>query len=210
MAEQRRGRNPNHPRIGDAIKVDPIRDLAAIQHIKQRLLLSGNYRNYCIFVMGINMAWRANELLSITVGQVRSLEVGDLLEIKQSKNGKYRAVPVNETVVAAIRSWLALYENCKSGPALKSKAPLFPSQKGGVLGVPALCNLVKKWCYDTGLEGNFGSHTLRKTWGYHQRFNFGSPIPLLMKAYGHSSERETLRYLGIQASEVAALYSKEL
>jgi len=210
MTERSRGRNLNHPQTGDAIKVDPIRDLTAVRLIKRRLLQSGKHRNYCIFVMGINMAWRANELLSITVGQVRSLEVGDLLELKQSKNGKYRAVPVNKTVVAAIQTWLALYENYGAGTLLGGKAPLFPSQKGGTLGVPALCNLVKKWCAETELEGNFGSHTLRKTWGYHQRTSFGSPIPLLMKAYGHSSESETLRYLGIQASEVSALYSWEL
>ena len=62
--------NPNHPKKGSSIKVEPIRQKAAIERIKAHLLHEGKYRDYCLFVLGINTAFRANELLSITVGQV--------------------------------------------------------------------------------------------------------------------------------------------
>ena len=71
-----KGENPNHPRKGSSLRVEPIRDLAVIARIKANLLAARQYRNYCLFVVGINTAWRANELLSIRVGQVRHLQAG--------------------------------------------------------------------------------------------------------------------------------------
>jgi len=76
--------------------------------------------------------------------------------------------------------------------------------------VSAVNRLVKRWCSDNGLKGNYGSHTLRKTWGYHQRKQKNAPIPLLMEAFGHSTQKQTLDYLGIQAQEIQELYALEL
>jgi integrase len=85
--------NHNHPKKGARIKVEPIRDLAAIAAIK--LNLSHQPRNLCLFTLGINTAYRASELLSMTVGQVSHLKVGDRLDVKQRKTQKYRAVTLN-------------------------------------------------------------------------------------------------------------------
>jgi hypothetical protein len=57
--------NPNHPKKGSSIKVEPIRQKAAIQRIKAALLHGGKHRDYCLFVLGINTALRANELLGL-------------------------------------------------------------------------------------------------------------------------------------------------
>jgi integrase len=203
----RKGQNPNHPRRGAAIKVDPIRDLAAIARIKRMLIDQDHVRDYCLFTLGINTAWRANELLSLTVGDVRGLKVWDDLVLKQSKNRKYRITPLNPAVHRALEFWLVVY-----GRELPDAAPLFPSYryKGEALRVPSLCNLVKRWCACAGVQGNYGSHTLRKTWGYQQRLRYEAPLSLLVKAYGHSSERITLDYLGIQPKEITDLYRNEI
>ena len=66
------------------------------------------------------------------------------------------------------------------------------------------------WGAEAGLVGSFGSHTLRKTWGYHQRKTFNKPLSLLTKAYGHASEAQTLSYLCIQPEEMEELYAGEL
>jgi hypothetical protein len=50
---------------------------------------------------------------------------------------------------------------------------------------------------------------MRKTWGFWQ-YKRGKPIPLLMEAFGHTSQKQTLDYLCIQAEEVAELYDLEL
>ncbi len=199
-----RAKNYNHPKKGASIKVEPIRQIEEIARIKANL--ADQPRDLCLFTLGINTAYRAGELLSISVGQVDYLRPGDRLDIKQSKSGKYRSVTMNRTVMATIRNWLSVHPN----PV--RDAPLFWSRKSrSALSVSAVNALVKKWCREAGVLGqNFGSHTLRKTWGYHQRVHNNQPIPLLMVAYGHSTQAQTLDYLCIQDDEIADLYGMEL
>jgi len=51
-----------------------------------------------------------------------------------------------------------------------------------------------------GIE-NFGTHSLRKTWGYWtykmSRYNIG----LIMDTFNHSSQRITLRYIGVNQDQ---------
>ena len=53
-------------------------------------------------------------------------------------------------------------------------------------------------------------HTLRKTWGYHQRVTFGVDLPRLMVCFNHSTQRQTLDYLCIQPQEIKDVYENEL
>ena len=196
-------RNPNHPQKGSSIKVEPIRDLKAVKRIK--MILADNPRDLCLFTLGINTAYRANELLSITVGQVDYLQSGDRLDLKQSKNKKYRATTLNSMVINSIDSWLKVHPDSDPG------APLFPSRTNGIaLRVSTLSRMVKDWCASVGLRGNYASHTLRKTWGYHQRRTYDRPTTLLTITYGHASEAQTLEYLCIQPEEIDELFASEL
>jgi len=103
--------------------------------------------------------------------------------LKQKKTKKHRAVTINQTTVNAIDKWLAVHPNPRKG------APLFPSfQKGRILSVPSVTNLLKKWCDEVGLRGNFGSHTMRKTWGYWQYQKGTDTAP-----YGSLRTRHTTR-----------------
>ncbi|WP_319780026.1 tyrosine-type recombinase/integrase [Maridesulfovibrio sp.] len=70
--------------------------------------------------------------------------------------------------------------------------------------------LVKKWCAKLNLKGNYGSHTLRKTFGYQQRVAFGVDIPTLMEIFNHSNQAQTLEYLCIQPEEIKNVYLNEL
>lgn len=194
-----KGRNDNHPKKGSSIKVLPIRSLEAIQAIK--LSLHDQPRNLCLFTLGINTAYRANELLSITVGQVKNVRVGDALNLKQSKTNSYRMATLNSAAVCAVELWLSQHPRPDDG------APLFLSQRSNqALGVEALNRLVKQWCVNAGLVGNYGSHSLRKTWGYQQRVLNNASVALLMRAFGHATEAQTLEYLGIVPDEIKSLY----
>lgn len=75
--------NPNHPKLGDTIKVEPIRTVNAINTITKNLAPSP--RNLALFVVGINTAYRASELISIQLKQVRHLAPDDRLEIKHRR-----------------------------------------------------------------------------------------------------------------------------
>ena len=194
-----KGENPHRPRKGDAIRVEPIRSKKHIYNIKK--ILADKPRDLCLFTLGINTAFRANELLAIKVAQVRYLEVGDILTIKQRKTQKYRAVALNENVVASIQTYL------KQRP-LADDAHLFTGLRG-CLTVPTVNRLVKTWCASVGLKGNYGSHSMRKTWGYWQRQN-GADILNLVEAFGHATQRQTMAYLGLQPEDVMKLYDLNL
>jgi integrase len=196
----RKGENFNHPEKGSQIKVEPIRKKRDIQSIK--LMLSDSPRNQALFTIGINTNLRASDLLGIKAGQVRDLRPGDSIQIKEKKTGKFRVVTLNRTCIQAIQKLLAssLYDD---------NDPLFVGQRGP-LTVPSVSRLVKSWCRAINLRGNYGSHSMRKTWGYHQRVTFGTDIPRLMVCFNHSTQRQTLEYLCIQADEIKDVYGNEL
>ena len=203
-------KNYNHPKSGDTIKVEPIRTLQAISKIKTSLLRQP--RNYCLFVLGINTAFRASELLSIRVGQVAHLLPGDILEIKQQKTKQYRSVTFNQAAYDSVQIWL----KAREAEALKKKdlslmdddVYFFTGLRGTrSLKVSTLNNLVKDWCKLANLKGNYGSHTLRKTWGFMQRTKQDTPLPLLMQALGHATQRQTMAYLCIQEKEIENVYT---
>lgn len=201
--KNQKGQNQNHPKKGSSIKVEPIRDKAAIKRIKKNL--SDNPMYSALFCLGINCAFRAGDLLSIKVKQVRNLQTGGQLTVKEKKTGKSRTVNVNRNCVEAIQVLLASRD-------YQSEDYLFLGKRG-VLTVSSLSNLVKKWCKEAGLGHNgenYSSHSLRKTWGFMQRTEFHASLPVLMRAYGHSSQNQTLTYLGIQEEEVQDLYANEI
>ena len=192
-------KNPNHPKKGSTIKVEPIRELRDIQSIKK--LLADNPRDLCLFTLGINTNLRASDLLRITAAQVRNLQAGDEFTLKEKKTGKERRITLNKTAATAIQKLLAV-------TTLADDAPLFYSQRGTVLIVPSVNRLVKSWCRAINLPGNYGSHTLRKTFGYHQRVQLNTGVPELMVMFNHSSQKQTLDYLCIQPDEIRDAYMK--
>jgi integrase len=193
--------NPNHPKKGSTIKVDPIKKLKDIKAIKK--LLANKPRDLALFTIGINTNLRASDLLRFRVGHVRDLKNGDTVEIKEKKTGKARRITLNKTCVKAIQNLLV------SKP-YSDNDHLFHSQRRHVLTVPSVHKLVKSWCSEINLKGNYGSHTLRKTWGFHQRVTFGVDLPRLMVCFNHSTQRQTLDYLCIQPEEIKDVYENEL
>jgi len=188
-------KNPNHPKKGDIIKVSPIRKKEHIEAIKK--LLKSKPRDLAIFVLGINTALRASDLLRITVGQVEDLEVGGSFAIREKKTKKVRKVFLNEASHAAIQAYLKVRRETGAN------APLFLSRigKNRSITVSYLNNLMKRWCKKVGIRENIGSHSLRKTWGFQQRMK-GTGVPVLMVAMNHSTQFQTLSYLGIEDEEL--------
>jgi len=194
-------KNPNHPIKGSQVKVDPIKNLKDIKAIKK--LLKDSPRDHALFTMGINTNFRASDLVALTVGQVRPLPVNADLVLTEKKTGKERRITLNVACVDAIQNHLA-------ASALDDADPLFKSRKGSRLTISSVNRLVKCWCAAVNLVGNYGSHTLRKTWGYHQRVSFGSDLPILMECFNHSTQKQTMKYLCIQPEEIKGVYANVL
>lgn len=197
----------NHPLKGSSIKVEPIREGKDIKLIKR--ILEDRPRDFALFVVGINTNLRASDLLRIKIGDVRYLKTGEYFTLREKKTGKLRSITLNKPVYEAIRGLIL------SMPVVSDADYLFQSRKKkssvtGMLTVSYLNSLVKSWCKEINLRGNYGSHTLRKTFGYIHRTVFGTDIPTLMEMFNHSSQRQTLTYLCIQPREINDAYLKEI
>ena len=199
------GNNKNHPAKGSKISVLPITDPEAIERIKS--ILKHEPRNYALFCVGLQLCCRGGDLLSVTVGQVKPLNVGDTLVLIEKKTKKTRSITLNRTAYHAIQNLLVTKEMHRA----PGSASLFQSKKTrGRLQVSTLNRLVKLWTRKVGLKGNYGSHSLRKTFGYIHRTRFNTDLLVLQKIYRHSSPAQTLDYLCIQPEEIRDAYMKEI
>ncbi len=188
-------KNPNHPKKGSGIKVQPIRKVADVKAISK--MLADKPRDRLLFLMGVNNGLRTGDLLKLKVRDVRNLKIGDSIYIKESKTGKSNVLVINKTVHKALKEHLGKIE-------LKDDAYLFASRKrkDKPLNVNSVNRLVKGWTKAINLPGNYGAHTLRKTWGYLQRTVHGVGFEIIAKRFNHSNPAVTMRYLGIEDREV--------
>jgi len=193
--------NKNHPKKGARTAVDPIRSRKDINSISK--LLTDKPRDLLLFKMGINNGLRTGDLLGLKVNDVRKMKPGDSISIREKKTGKANVLMVNKAVYKALKGYLE-----KENP--DDRDYLFPSQKGGHLQPLAVNKLMKKWTSAINLGGNYGCHTLRKTFGYIQRTEFGVGFDVLCKRFNHSSPAITMRYLGIEDKEVNGILMNDI
>jgi integrase len=194
--------NSNHPKKGQSITVEPIRSLKDIRRIKRRL--KDNPRDLLLFTMGINNGLRIGDLLRLKIRNVIDLEPGQTLKIKEQKTGKTNVLMINKEVHKVLRSYL---ESIKGYDEVDY---LFQSRKGQnrPIGKAYVNQKMKEWT--KGLRGNYGTHSLRKTFGYIQRTEFGVGFEILCKRFGHSNPSITMRYLGIEDKEVNGILLNEI
>jgi integrase len=195
-----KGTNTNHPAKGSKILVDPIRSIDDIKEIKE--LLRDNPLKLCLFVLGINTGLRASDILSIRAGEVRGVPAMGEIVVKEKKTSNLRRITLNHACVEAISVLLA-------SDNYRDDYFLFNGQRGRFT-VSTVGAWVKKWCRQCGVKGHFASHSMRKTFGFHQRMTFGVGLPELMKVFGHSSEQQTLAYIGIQPEDIQNIYANQI
>ena len=194
----KKGENYNHPKPGSKISVLPISELKDIRSIKK--LLKDNPSDYALFTVGINTNLRASDLSQITVGMVKDLNVGDELILHERKTGKERRINLNQDCVKAIEALIASRQTPPN-----DDDQLFQGRQGNIDTI-GINYLVKKWTRMVNLKGRYGSHTLRKTFGYQMRVQHKVSIPVLMTIFNHSTQRQTLDYLCVQPDEVREVY----
>ena len=150
--------------------------------------------------IGINTNLRASDLCRITVGMVRELKMGDELVLVEKKTGKERRINLNDECVKAIQKLIQ-----SSNEPRSDDSQLFRGRQG-VIKTTGVNYLVKKWCLMINLKGRYGSHSLRKTFGYQMRVQHKVSIPILMTMFNHSSQKQTLDYLCVQPDELKEVY----
>ena len=184
------------------LTVEPIRKQKDIKAISK--MLTSNPRNHLLWIMGINNGIRTNDLVKIKYHQVEGLKPGAVIKIIESKTGKTNVLVINKAVHRALQLYIK-----EANPDPEDY--LFKSRKGsGHVSSQSVGRLIRGWCSAINLKGQYGAHTLRKTWGYIQRTQHGAGFEILCKRYNHSSPAITMRYLGIEDREVTELLMNEI
>ena len=161
-----------------------------------KALLKDRPRDLALLTLGINSAFRAGDILAIERSDLIELPDGRFrVSVRESKTGKVRTVELNSQTSAALAKHLAT----------SSGRFVFEGQRGR-LTVSAVARMLKKWAAEVGVTERVATHTMRKTFA-RQHLDRGAKITTLMHVLNHSSERQTLAYLGIVAEDVAALYA---
>ena len=209
-------KKPNNCKTGERQTVYPIKTHKDIIAMANWLYEHKDNKYVLAFTLGINLGLRANELLDLKMnqvfspdGSVRLIEdeedTSDGIDIYQSKTKKHRTVFLNAACKDALEWAFPI-----KGAYLHSEGYLFPSREGGAIQDGTFRKVLKEAAAACGLKQNIGTHTCRKTWGWHQ-YKYNSEkanldITMLQRAFGHSSPEVTLRYLGITDEEDKALY----
>lgn len=182
--------NQNHPKKGQSCKVDPIKNVEDISRIKAELLDKGCTRNLLLFVLGINNGLRMGDLLKLRVRDVQWLDVGEELTLIEQKTKEENILVINHEVFTILHRHINSHK-------LSGIQYLFQSRKGNncPLTVSSVHRMIGKWT--RGLEGNFGTHSLRKTFGYQQRVQHGVSIYVLKERFKHKNIDVTIRYTGV-------------
>jgi integrase len=169
--------------------VQPIRDQQKIEAVKLYLKYR-NDRDYILFVLGINTGLRISDILLIKVGHVK----GTHLDIIEQKTGKQKVVKINRSLRAALNDYI---------PGKPDNEYLFRStykkHKTGASDEPIDCSTAYKFLRAAAMSCDIpeiGTHSLRKTFGYHTYLNTKNVV-LLMELFNHSDPSITLRYIGI-------------
>lgn len=184
------------------MEVEPIRDMFNIRLMSETLLEQGQVRESAAFRCGCNCALRVSDLLELKVSDLDKGKVA----IKERKTGKIKHLVFNDNFqLAALESvqWIR-----KQGIE-----PVYVFQATGnrakALVKPISTRHMSRTLKDTslalGLTENVGTHTMRKSWAYHAYHN-GLDFRMIQRMLNHSSEAETLCYIGLTRQRMEEAY----
>lgn len=169
--------------------VQPIRDKDTVQDISEYLKFK-NARNYIMWMMGIYSGLRISDILQLRVRDVYNKQY---INIREKKTGKQRYFEINPVLKKALNK----YCQDKSPEEYLIKSREKTNQ-------PITRNMAYKILHDVadqfGID-NIGTHTMRKTFGYHFYIQT-KDVVTLMKIFNHSTQSYTLKYIGIEQEAI--------
>lgn len=163
--------------------VQPIRDIETVNDIYEYLNSQGK-RNGLLFAFGIYTGLRISDILSIKVRQVRNQKY---ISLREKKTGKEKNIPINKFLKNCIDEYIIDMKNYEYlFYGRKRTIPMTRQQAYNILS-----NAAERF----GVR-SVGTHTLRKTFGYHM-YQKTHDVAMLMDIFNHSDPAVTLRYIGV-------------
>lgn len=198
---------------------EPIKSMDDIIKISKFLVSQKRYRDNMLFIVGINFGLRVSDLRMLRFSNL----INDNLTFKDSfavfekktrntrKRKKNRYITINNAVIDAVTLYLENSENVRlSDYMFRSE-----SNRGINVNEPltnkSIDRILKGIASDLELNIKMSTHTLRKTFCYHQMLMSGNDsrkLLLLQKILGHATPAQTLDYIGITGEEIEDAYRK--
>lgn len=208
-----------HCELAPEHAAEPIKSMDDIFEISNYLISNKRYRDNMLFIVGINFGLRVSDLRMLRFSNL----INDNLTFKDSfavfeqktrntrKRKKNRYITINSAVIEAVTLYLENTEGvCLSDYMFRSL-----SNRGKNANEPisskSIDRILKGIADDLDLNIKMSTHTLRKTFCYHQMVmshNDSRKLLLLQKMLNHSSPAQTLDYIGITAEEVDEAYKQ--
>lgn len=179
------------------INVQPLRTAEEIEEMKWALK-RGNKgtpkpperaeRDVLLFLIGINTGLRVNDIVRLTVDDVKGT---DQFQIREGKTNKKRTIHVG-----MVRTEIDRFTEGKHPGGY-----LFASQKGtGPISTTQAYRILDDAADLLGRD-DIGTHTMRKTFGYHHYKQF-KDVAILQEIFNHAAPSITRRYIGIRQDEI--------
>ena len=171
-------------RWGRLNEVESIKDSELIKDMED-YLREQSERNALLFLYGIYSGFRISDIIDKRVRDVKGKMDFDMIE---KKTGKVRKIPIHPKLKKAIDSYIV---------DKKDYEFLFKSRKGS--NAPITRQQAYRVLRDAGKKfglRSIGTHTMRKTFGYHL-YQQTQDINLVQSVLGHSSPEITKTYIGI-------------
>ena len=198
---------------------EPIKSMEDIIKISKFLIGQKRYRDNMLFIVGINFGLRVSDLRLLRFSDLITDECVfkdsfAILETKTKNTRKYRRnryITINTAVVEAVTLYL------ENTPGVKLSDYMFRSESnhGGTENTPihrcTVDRILKGVAKDLNLGCKIATHSLRKSFAYHQMVMSGNDprkLLLLQKMFGHSTSAQTLDYIGITGEEIEEAYRK--
>lgn len=177
--------------MGEPIKrynVEPLRTPEEIYDMCQAIRRWCGERDLFLFKFGINTGLRVSDIVTLKVEDVAGKRHA---KIREKKSGKARSVLLRP-IQADIEEYIQ---------GMQPGDWLFPSRKGTghIRELQAYRQLVK--AAEMIDRDDIGTHTMRKTFGYHY-YKRTKDIVSLQMLFNHSSPAVTKRYIGITQDEL--------
>lgn len=181
--------------------VQPIRDSKKIDAMK-KILLAQSTRDHLLFVLGINGGLRISDILKLKVKDVVNEKnkprtfLGSGYVIREQKTHKSRRLVFSKNVTKAIELFI------KDHPGIDHEEYLFKSREGNkAITRQRAYQIINEAARSVGIQDKIGTHTLRKTFGYHA-YKSGVDIAVIQQIFNHSAPSITLRYIGITQDDI--------
>ena len=113
------------------------------------------------------------------------------------KTGKFKKFPINAKLQPLLEDFVK---------GRRSNEPLFLSHWKHRLDRSTAYYIIKDACENAGLQIKAGTHTMRKSFGYHHYRQF-KDVAMLQKIFNHSSPQITLRYIGVEQEQIEDSYN---